>query len=122
MHWNERLCKYISIYVDIGRPSLFCFILHTYIVDTEEDRPNPSPSIPTYLHLHTQIASEILRTSLPNKLNKKLEGFRTNQKKLETINYELALTSKGKGRVAGSDAVKDEMPTGGGGAGGEKEE
>ena len=53
------------------------------------------------------VSGELVRTTLPGKTNKKMEGLRTNQKKLETLRYELALIKAGKGRVAGVDGAKE---------------
>ena len=65
-----------------------------------------------------QITGELVRTTLPGKINKKLEGLRTNQRKLETLNYELALIRAGKGTVAGVEGARD----GGGGGGGKEDD
>ena len=53
------------------------------------------------------VAGELVRSTLPGKVNKKMEGLRTNQKKLETLRYELALIQAGKGRVGGMEGAKE---------------
>jgi len=53
------------------------------------------------------VGGELVRTTLPGKVNKKMEGLRTNQKKLETLRYELALIQAGKGRVGGMEGAKE---------------
>jgi hypothetical protein len=54
-----------------------------------------------------QINGELVRASLPSKLGKKMEALRTNQRKLETIMYELALVKAGKGVVGGTSITTD---------------
>lgn len=56
-----------------------------------------------------------MRTTLPNKINKKMNDLRNNSKKLETLAYELALIKAGKGAVAGVEGAKDQGGDGGGG-------
>jgi len=53
------------------------------------------------------VAGELVRSTLPGKVNKKMEGLRTNQKKLETLRYELALIQAGKGTVGGMEGAKE---------------
>lgn len=53
------------------------------------------------------INGELVRASLPSKLGKKMEALRTNQRKLETIMYELALVKAGKGVVGGTSITTD---------------
>ncbi len=84
------------------------------VAPTTTDYPF-SPPRATSTH---QIGGELVRTTLPNKINKKMNDLRTNSKKLETLTYELALIKAGKGAVVGVEGAKES----GGGAGAEKEE
>lgn len=60
-----------------------------------------------------------MRTSLPSKIAKKMDGFRNNHRKLESIMYEMTLIKAGKGRISDSVVVSEPEPKASGGADGE---
>lgn len=61
------------------------------------------------LEMDSFIGRELERTTLPDKANRKRSEFRRNHMKLETLLYELSLTRAGKGRVAESAVLSDDL-------------
>jgi hypothetical protein len=64
--------------------------------------------------LAVQISGELVRTSVPSKIAKKMDGFRTNHRKLEMMVYEMALIKAGKGRVSETSTGTEPEPDAGG--------